>query len=126
MSYNGMKLNRGCLPALILATAVAWGSAPSFAENVKPQAAATNAGQAAPGKIVEKAADPYVWLESMAEATRKLTYRGHFVYQQGASLETLSVLHAYKNGQEKELISYPGWPAPGSCTTRGIYHLHQC
>lgn len=102
MSYKGMKLNRGCFPALILATAIAWASAPSFAEDLQPQAAEANVS----AKAAEKAADPYAWLESMAEASRKLTYRGDFVYQQGASLETLSVLHSYKDGQEKELISY--------------------
>ncbi|KEQ15359.1 hypothetical protein GZ77_01530 [Endozoicomonas montiporae] len=53
-----------------------------------------------------RASEPEGWLESMAEATRQLTYRGHFVYQQGSSLETLSVLHAQQSGNEKELIRY--------------------
>ena len=87
-----MELNRGCFSALVLAFAIGWVPALLFADEVE-------------GKASE-AVDPYTWLEGMAEATRKLTYRGHFVYQQGASLETLSILHSYKNGQERELVSY--------------------
>ncbi len=57
-----------------------------------------------------KADTPEQWLEAMSEATRNLTYRGHFVYQQGANLETLSIIHtreAGENGQrELERIRY--------------------
>lgn len=53
---------------------------------------------------------PEQWLETMAESTRTLTYRGHFVYQQGATLETLSVTHTLQDvagkPQERERIVY--------------------
>ena len=99
---KGMELNRGCLSGLVLAVAISWAS-PSLSA---PVAGAEEAGSKQSEQTATQAADPYAWLDSMAEATRKLTYRGHFVYQQGASLETLSVLHSYKNGKERELVSY--------------------
>ena len=53
---------------------------------------------------------PEKWLQSMAEATQNLTYRGHFVYQQGATLETLAVTHTNVSLQgsteERERIVY--------------------
>ena len=53
---------------------------------------------------------PEQWLEAMSEATRNLTYRGHFVYQQGANLETLSIIHTREkerdSSRELERIRY--------------------
>lgn len=59
-----------------------------------------------PAQANQAAGEAQKWLENMAAASRQLTYRGHFVYQQGASLETLSVAHTMKNGQELERIAY--------------------
>ena len=98
---KGMHLNRGSLAALLLSVLML---TPLQAQN----AVTVNPAEPAPESAAEhpRASEPKDWLESMAEATRKLTYRGHFVYQQGASLETLSVLHSYQDGDEKELIRY--------------------
>lgn len=105
---KGMHFNRGSLavllaPALVSVLAIA----PLQAEPAEGFAA-TEATAATPQSSARKpgASEPEDWLESMAEATRKLTYRGHFVYQQGGSLETLSVLHNYQDGKEQELIRY--------------------
>lgn len=50
---------------------------------------------------------PQQWLDKMATSARELTYQGEFVYQQGSSLETLSVVHYVdENGKEKERILY--------------------
>ena len=43
----------------------------------------------------------------MASSSRELNYQGEFVYQQGSSLETLSIVHHVdENGREKERILY--------------------
>lgn len=50
---------------------------------------------------------PRQWLDKMAVSSREMTYQGEFVYQQGNSLETLSVVHHVDDqGEEKERILY--------------------
>ena len=98
---KGMQVKRKCL-ALVLLKATMFTTI-MLLPVVWVQASETDASQPERTNI---ASEPEKWLKSMAEATRKLTYKGHFVYQQGSSLETLSVLHSYQNGKEKELIQY--------------------
>ena len=51
--------------------------------------------------------DPQQWLDRMAASAKELTYQGEFIYQQGSSLETLSVIHHVdEKGKEKERILY--------------------
>lgn len=50
---------------------------------------------------------PQEWLNQMADAVRTLNYQGEFVYQQGSTLETLSVVHHVDDkGVEKERILF--------------------
>ena len=50
---------------------------------------------------------PQQWLDQMATSSRELTYQGEYVYQQGNSLETLSVVHyVNRDGREIERILY--------------------
>ena len=49
---------------------------------------------------------PQFWLEQMAAAAKKLSYRGVFVYQEGSRLETLAVTRDANNEQDKERIIY--------------------
>ncbi len=59
------------------------------------------------GQSSKPADTPEKWMETMIQATQNLTYRGHFVYQQGANLETLAVTHTLQkvNGKSEELES---------------------
>ncbi|MDD7804888.1 MAG: MucB/RseB C-terminal domain-containing protein [Endozoicomonas sp. (ex Botrylloides leachii)] len=49
---------------------------------------------------------PSAWLMRMEGASRNLSYRGVFVYQQGALLDTLAITHDAYNHQDKERIVY--------------------
>ena len=53
-------------------------------------------------EVFSKAPDD--WLKSMSEAVASTSYRGFFVYQEGALLESFRVTHDAKGG--RELISY--------------------
>ncbi|MRI34878.1 hypothetical protein EOPP23_18020 [Endozoicomonas sp. OPT23] len=57
------------------------------------------AGQAS---ATSQADTPEQWLEAMSDATRNLTYRGHFVYQQGANLETLNIIHTRETEKDSQ------------------------
>ncbi|MEQ8663969.1 MAG: sigma-E factor regulatory protein RseB domain-containing protein, partial [Gammaproteobacteria bacterium] len=49
------------------------------------------------------------WLEDMHDATRHLNYDGVFVYQRGAQLDTMRLVHRYHDDVEQErLISLSG------------------
>ena len=50
-------------------------------------------------------------LTRMAEATRKLDYRGHFTYEYGGAQETLSVTHTVKKGIEYDRLEHLTGPA---------------
>lgn len=65
--------------------------------------------QTAPGseQKEETLPSPQQWLDRMAASTRKLTYQGDLVYQQGGLLETLNITHfVTPEGQQKERILY--------------------
>lgn len=47
---------------------------------------------------------PNIWLKSMSEAAKKLSYKGYFVYQQGGGLESLVITR--NASQNKESIVY--------------------
>ncbi len=52
---------------------------------------------------------PSALLQGMAKAVKHLSYEGTFVYQNGGSLSTLRVVHAWNSGQVRErLISQDG------------------
>jgi sigma-E factor negative regulatory protein RseB len=89
---KGFPLNRGLFSAALLMVLVASSS------QVSAEASSSTADT------------PEKWLETMVEATQNLTYRGHFVYQQGATLETLTVTHTLQKvdgkPQERERIAY--------------------
>lgn len=56
-------------------------------------------------------ADALAWLQRMNEAVRTTTYEGTAVYRNGSQLETLRILHAYSDEQERErLVSLSGQP----------------
>jgi len=49
------------------------------------------------------------WLQDMHDATRRLNYEGVFVYQRGAQLDTMRLVHRYDGDSEQErLISLSG------------------
>ncbi len=50
------------------------------------------------------AADPPEWLAKMSEAARVANYQGVIVYQTRERLETMRVVHRYKNGSEVERV----------------------
>ncbi|MFK0570504.1 MucB/RseB C-terminal domain-containing protein [Endozoicomonas sp.] len=56
----------------------------------------------------ETVPDSSYLLEKMMDSSRNLSFQGEFVYQQGAQLETLSIIHqaSDKNQSEKERILY--------------------
>lgn len=55
--------------------------------------------------------DAYGWLQKIGQAARTLNYEGTFVYQNGAQLETMRILHRVKNGAvEERLVSLTGAP----------------
>lgn len=103
---KGMHLNRGCFAALLITSVLASYSIQADPIESAAREPASDTRESKTAQNETNVSESEDWLNSMAEATRKLTYRGHFVYQQGASLETLSVLHSYSDGQEKELITY--------------------
>lgn len=55
--------------------------------------------------------DAYTWLQKINQAARTLNYEGTFVYQNGAQLETMRILHRVSNGAvEERLVSLTGAP----------------
>lgn len=56
----------------------------------------------------ETSSDAGYLLERMASSSRSLSFQGEFVYQQGAQLQTLSVIHQAEDQEisEKERITY--------------------
>lgn len=52
----------------------------------------------------EVPADAMAWLHRVAEAPRKLTYTGVFIYQSGARTETSRITHLVDHGNELERI----------------------
>ena len=56
----------------------------------------------------EATQDASYLLERMAESSKKLSFQGEFVYQQGAQLETLSIIHQAEDQKrpERERILY--------------------
>lgn len=57
----------------------------------------------------QAAEDAYAWLMKINQAARTLNYEGTFVYQSGAQLETMRILHRVKDGAvEERLISLTG------------------
>lgn len=52
----------------------------------------------------ESPADAMRWLRRVAEAPRKLTYTGTFIYQRGARTETSRITHLVDRGNELERI----------------------
>jgi sigma-E factor negative regulatory protein RseB len=62
-------------------------------------------GLAAAGwSLSATAADPAEWLSRMSEAARTANYQGVIVYQTQDRLETMRVVHRYKNGDEVERV----------------------
>ncbi|WP_028006813.1 MucB/RseB C-terminal domain-containing protein [Solimonas flava] len=62
-------------------------------------------GLAAAGwSLAAAAADPSDWLAKMSEAARTANYQGVIVYQTQNRLETMRVVHRYKNGDEVERV----------------------
>lgn len=47
---------------------------------------------------------PAQWLERMTEATRQTNYRGVVMYHSGEMMETMSLVHRYKDGEVRERI----------------------
>lgn len=55
--------------------------------------------------------DAYAWLMKINQAARKLNYEGTFVYQSGAQLETMRIVHRVNDGSVAErLIALTGAP----------------
>lgn len=53
--------------------------------------------------------DAGAWIERMTQAVRSLSYEGTFVYVHGGKLESMQVVHAAREGEERErLISLNG------------------
>ncbi|MFT4046509.1 MAG: MucB/RseB C-terminal domain-containing protein [Solimonas sp.] len=61
-------------------------------------------GLAAGWSLSAAAADPSDWLARMSEAARKANYQGVIVYQTQDRLETMRVVHRYRNGDEVERV----------------------
>lgn len=61
-------------------------------------------GLAAGWSFSAAAADPAAWLAKMSEAARTANYQGVIVYQTQDRLETMRVVHRYKDGGEVERV----------------------
>ncbi|WP_028080743.1 MucB/RseB C-terminal domain-containing protein [Solimonas soli] len=61
-------------------------------------------GLAAGWSLSAAAADPADWLAKMSDAARTANYQGVIVYQTQDRLETMRVVHRYKNGDEVERV----------------------
>ncbi|WP_252180449.1 MucB/RseB C-terminal domain-containing protein [Endozoicomonas sp. 4G] len=104
---KGIRLNRERLLPLLLVLLPALGA---HAFPVDPSSKSARQSQELAGQSSKPADTPEKWLETMVQATQNLTYRGHFVYQQGANLETLAVTHTLQKvgdkSEELESIIY--------------------
>lgn len=59
--------------------------------------------------VANAAEDAYAWLTKINQAARTLNYEGTFVYQSGAQLETMRILHRVQDGAvEERLVSLTG------------------
>ena len=55
--------------------------------------------------------EAHQWLDRMSHALRETSYDGVFVYEQGAAMHSLRIVHAVKDGVEQErLVSLDGKP----------------
>lgn len=50
-------------------------------------------------------ADPAEWLLKTSESSRHLSYQGVVVYRDGETMETLRIVHRYKDGHEQERLT---------------------
>ncbi|RDH45071.1 MucB/RseB C-terminal domain-containing protein [Zooshikella ganghwensis] len=50
------------------------------------------------------------WLQAMVVATQQLNYEGQFVYEHSRGLTTMSIAHAYQDGQVRERLVYLDGP----------------
>ncbi|MGI0115918.1 MucB/RseB C-terminal domain-containing protein [Zooshikella sp. RANM57] len=50
------------------------------------------------------------WLQTMVNATQQLNYEGQFVYEHSRGLTTMSIAHAYQDGQVRERLVYLDGP----------------
>ncbi|MBU2709700.1 MucB/RseB C-terminal domain-containing protein [Zooshikella harenae] len=50
------------------------------------------------------------WLQAMVNATQQLNYEGQFVYEHSRGLTTMSIAHAYQDGQVRERLVYLDGP----------------
>lgn len=70
---------------------------------------------------VRAADEPHDWLLRIAQAARQLNYDGTFVYQHGAQLETMRIVHRVVNGvTEERLVSLTGAPREVIRTEREV------